>query len=658
MKKIGSGKAAFILITVAFILEVILSNLSLLPLMGAERIVLGQNGQTDANGFYQTGIIEVLSPVKNISLKLDITDAISADVTVVLTDEGDKYEYALPVKTVYPAVQNTCNFKIYPYGDVKTINVLIQTPAGSSAFIEEVSVNESRGFQFLGLRFLIICVILFFFYSLRKGSPLHSYNCERGNRIQILIIFSLIALLILLGFRLAKINPACVQSIWPHHGQYRELAHALEQGTVRLPVEPDERLINSENPYDTIALMVEQIPYYMDYAYYEGSYYVYFGIIPELLLYLPYYLLTGEDFNNYQAGFVFYALLVIGAFGLCWELAHRYSKKLPFIHYLILSLGICFFSQYVYMIARPDLYNIPILAGNAFTLLGLAGWLRAVNLERGRGVFLALGSFSLALVAGCRPQMLLYCIAAAVLFITPVWKERSLFSKKGIKDTVCLLLPFGIAAIPVGWYNYARFGSIIDFGATYSLTSNDMNHRGFNLERLIHGIYSFLFQPPTTTSDFPYLVQTDLTVGYMGRHIVEFTFGGFFAINFLLLIILFVIATGKRQKFQKEGYLLFWVMVLSSFVITVFDVNSAGILIRYMGDVVPGLLLASSIAWISFLDQRDDNESYGTVSRLLGIAFAGSVLLSFLLIFAEGDSVSLIHHDPQLFYKISSYFQI
>ncbi len=658
MKKLGIGKAILILITVAFILELILSNYSLISLIGTEKIVLGQNGQTDTEGFYQTGIIEVFSPIRNISLDLTVSGAASADVTIVLTDEGDKYEYALPVKTVYPEIKDTCNFKIYPYGEVKTANVLIQAPAGSSVYIEEVSLNESRGFHFMGLRFLVIGILMLFFYLLRKESSLHDCSSERGNRTQILIILAFIIVMILMGVRLAKMNPACVESIWPHHGQYRELAHALKQGTVRLPAQPDERLINSENPYDTIALMVEQIPYYMDYAYYEGSYYVYFGIVPELLLYLPYYLITGEDFNNYQAGFVFYALIVMGAFALCWELVHRYGRKVPFIHYLILSLSICFFSQYFYMVARPDLYNIPILAGNAFTLLGLASWLRAMNLERRRGLFLALGSFSLALVAGCRPQMLLYCLAAVVLFITPVWKARSLFSKKSIKDTVCLLFPFGIVAIPVCWYNYARFGSIIDFGATYSLTSNDMNHRGFNLERILHGIYSFLIQPPTTTSEFPYLVRTDLTVGYMGRHIVEFTFGGFFAINFLLLIILFVIVTGRKKKFQKEGYLLFWTMMAAALIITVFDINSAGILIRYMGDIVPGLLVAAGISWISYLDRSKNNGSYSIASRLFSIAFITSVLLSFLLIFAEGDSVSLIHHDPQLFHKISLYFKI
>ena len=48
-----------------------------------------------------------------------------------------------------------------------------------------------------------------------------------------------------------------------------------------------------KNPYDTIALQAAGIGYRADYAYHNGKYYVYFGIVPVLLLYLPYYLLTG-----------------------------------------------------------------------------------------------------------------------------------------------------------------------------------------------------------------------------------------------------------------------------------------------------------------------------------------------------------------------------
>ena len=75
------------------------------------------------------------------------------------------------------------------------------------------------------------------------------------------------------------------------------------------------------------------------------------------------------------------------------------------------------------------------------------------------------------------------------------FKKRELFGKKSIKETLALLLPVLPVAIAVCWYNQARFGSIFEFGATYSLTSNDMNLRGFNMDRLLRGLYCFLLQP-------------------------------------------------------------------------------------------------------------------------------------------------------------------
>ncbi len=38
--------------------------------------------------------------------------------------------------------------------------------------------------------------------------------------------------------------------------------------------------------------------YIWDAAYYKEKYYVYFGIVPEAVLFLPYYLITGKDLST------------------------------------------------------------------------------------------------------------------------------------------------------------------------------------------------------------------------------------------------------------------------------------------------------------------------------------------------------------------------
>lgn len=100
-----------------------------------------------------------------------------------------------------------------------------------------------------------------------------------------------------------------------HHAQYQELAEALSEGKVSVG-DAEEALLAMKNPYDTIALQAAGIGYRADYAYYNGKYYVYFGIVPVLLLYLPYYLLTGGALQNYVAVFVFLQDLSLRRLGL------------------------------------------------------------------------------------------------------------------------------------------------------------------------------------------------------------------------------------------------------------------------------------------------------------------------------------------------------
>ncbi|MFR4802239.1 MAG: cytochrome C oxidase Cbb3, partial [Eggerthellaceae bacterium] len=82
--------------------------------------------------------------------------------------------------------------------------------------------------------------------------------------------------------------------------QYAELAKSMAHGKLYLEEEPPNWLQNMEDPYDRGARdqMVKETGenYLWDVAYYEGHYYVYFGVVPVVLFYLPFYLLTGANF--------------------------------------------------------------------------------------------------------------------------------------------------------------------------------------------------------------------------------------------------------------------------------------------------------------------------------------------------------------------------
>lgn len=82
-------------------------------------------------------------------------------------------------------------------------------------------------------------------------------------------------------------------------------------------------------------------------------------------------------------------------------------------------------------------------------------------------------------------------------------------------------MPFLVVAAAVMVYNFARFGSPLDFGANYNLTTNDMTHRGFHADRIPFGLYAYLFQPPALGSQFPFMHQTYMDPAYQGVTIYE-----------------------------------------------------------------------------------------------------------------------------------------
>ncbi len=653
-----------LILLIVLLLEGTLFNLSAWKTIGLDTITIGSEGQTDETGYYETALADIHAAVKNVNVKLALSGTDRANVKVSLTDAGNKYSYDLPVYEVVPEVKGSGYQNIYPYGEVKQLKVSVSVPQGASASIEAIEVNARHPFEIKLLRVLVLFAVAVVGYLFCTGEGLMQIPCKRKDKLQLAVICLAVLLLTIFAWKLVRCNPAFTNPAWPHHRQYQELARVLKEGRVSLG-EADAALLAVENPYDTITLQAESIPFMMDYAYYEGQYYVYFGIVPELLFFFPYYLLTGNDFPNYLAVFAFYSLMLVGVFGMVWELVHRYGKKVSFGAYLFLSLCISLTPQLVYLLKRPDLYNIPIMAANAFVFFGAFWWFKGLNTEKGKWPCYGLGALSLSMVAGSRPQFLLYVIALfAVLLLPEVLKGRK---KENVRKhfeflhLLWLAVPVLLVAAVVFWYNAARFGSGFEFGATYSLTSNDMNNRGFNLSRLFRGLYSFLINLPVLDTDFPYLESVQLRDDYMGRNIVEFCFGGIFVTFPILLSLLYFLSGKNRRAYAAgTGRNAQWVvltMSLVSLVIAAFDINGAGILQRYMGDMVFGFALAAVVTWILLLDEEGGDTDVSRVNKKLffsglwGIAFACLVILSL------ADGVPLKNHNPVLYYRIASYFR-
>ena len=644
---------------IAVAAEVFVFNFSAFRSMGVQETVIGQNVPAGDDGEYCTENYTVDGEVKNIYVKVRVYDFDTAYVKAILTDEGDKYEYETPEYEVHNDISLSGYSNIYPFGKVHTIRVNVRVPEGAHAEVDTVSINADRPVKINWIRLLIVFIILSLGYLIWTDSGIHNIYLDFRKPAQLVCTAIVILLLLILGKKLVTADPLMMNSPWPHHKQYQELAVSLSEGTVELKNQiVSEGVLNAENPYDTIALTAEGVPYSMDYAYYKGHYYAYFGIVPELLLYYPYYALTGNDLPNYKAVYSFYVLMVIGVFLALAGFAEKYIKSIPYVFYILLAGGTVLCANFVYLTVRTDIYNVPIIAATAFTFMGIGLWLwgRLSNTRWLKVVLLGLGSLNMAMVVGCRPQMaLLSLVVFPILLLDEGIKNRKFFNKKSIPETVALILPYILVAIPVCMYNYARFDNILDFGATYSLTTNDMNHRGFNLSRLFRSIYCFLVQPPVINSDFPFLHPSDVGGHYMGRFMSEYTYGGILIANAMLFSLWLGVCKGIK-KADKAVKALVVIMVMSGIVVAAFDANAAGVLYRYTCDFAPAFVMTAVLLWMMYLDRGRVLIDYSFVSKAAYICIILSLAYSLLTLVAQGGSVNLANDNRYLYYKIASFF--
>ena len=658
MKKL---KPYIIILITALFLELIVFNFSSLSSALNKESDYTQNMNLEGTETgYVAHLYDINQKVNNIYIDVELEPNTSVNYDITMTDAGNYYDYPLPKGTITANVKASDYINIHSYGEVKTMTIDISY--GDNVYkapfaIKSIKLNVKRPVMFNIVRFLLSIFILSFLYTFRSNSPLLSEKIEHGalnnvKRRQLIIILCVVLCFVGIGYYLTSSHLLFDEGTKPHHQQYKELAHLIKDGKVALDEAPSEGILNAENPYDTIYLQANGIEYKADYAYFNGKYYVYFGIVPEVLCYLPYYLITHKDLPNHVATFMFYCVFVIGVFGLLYKLSNRYFKDLSYYVYLIVSSAIVTAGTFAYIYFTADLYSVPIMAGIGLTLLGLYLWCLGCDLDNAKKVICYIaGSLSMALVAGCRPQMILFSLLAVIIFWDEVIVNRNLFSKKGIGPTIAIVTPYVVIAIGIMYYNYIRFGSVFDFGATYSLTNNDMNLRGISLSRMLLGLGSFLFQLPYINGAFPFLQSVELKYSYMGRMTIEHYFGGIIATNILCLS-LFLILYFKEELKKRQLMTFVSVSVCISIVIGMLDANTAGVLQRYSADMALGLFIGTAIM-IFIMSIKAPKLGIGFIK----IGFLMNLGYTLLLICNTASGITLKYYNPELFGKLEQLFR-
>lgn len=322
--------------------------------------------------------------------------------------------------------------------------------------------------------------------------------------------------------------------------------------------------------------------YKLDSAYYEGAYYVYFGVVPCLIAFVPFYMITGTDLGNTLAIFPALLWFAVASYLLITSLVRRFFRQASCGAVILAYCGVILSSLLVASIACPMFYNIPVVFALSLAVTGSWLVIESVGL-RDKHKFISstllaiLGALLLAASIGCRPQV------GLVLAVVGIWYIVRVIRSGEHRISGITLPALIIIAVIVGLllYNQVRFGSFFDFGANYNLTGNDMTLRGSSLERALEGLWWYLFGVPELSLVYPYLTSEMPAVGFYGKTTLELFCGGLLiSAPFLLAGIGLLFS----RAIKKETKVMAGALMTLAIVLTAFDAEGAGVLARYLQD--------------------------------------------------------------------------
>ena len=650
--------SALVVAVVAVLLEAFIFNMNYFKTMDyieepiAERagLVKGSDGDYNLNAFnHKIEVVELNADVRNIHLVFDEDyPAQLLTFQIKFTDEAHRtyfgttdYTQGAPLVDVSTTSQESGYIHVNPSGQVKSLSIeLVDENASYPIKLTGVSINAPEPFRFDITRVLVVFIIIYLGYLFRPRSRIYHIGIpeapvftKRAIIAAVLVEMLLASSFLFMGSNLVGIATKSYNwGSWDQHSivnvyeaggdnaqQYAMLARAFSKGQLYLEQEPPAWLAKMDDPYDKGARDEEQKQhgesYLFDTAYYNGKYYVYFGVVPVLLFYLPFYLVTGANFPTALGVLVAMIAFMLGCTALLDRFARYHFKRMSLGLYLLLQIPLVMCSGALYLVKFPTFYSLPIMCALAFSVWGLYLWMRGRASERPCGLYTA-GSLCMALVVGCRPQLLALSLIAVPLFWRRYVSERRLLTGEGAREFACLVAPYAVIAAGLMWYNAARFGSPFDFGANYNLTVHDMPKRGLDAGRIPPALFAYFIQPPNVCGTFPFIMPTVFDTTFMGETVREVTFGGILACLPALWILPFarpILRLRFKQRSTNTIAGVVVVLLLSGVVVALFDAELAGILQRYFADF--SFMFLAAAVLLAFI-VHENLEPRSTQSRL------------------------------------------
>ena len=523
-------------------------------------------------------------------------------------------------------------------------------------------------FSLCAPRIAILVAVAYYAFAFRPSSRLHA-TVLRATKTQLAIIVAVVGLH---AASFAAVTQHVDENqfftagttkfegaVYDDGQQYAYLADSILAGRTWLDLEVPNWLAAMENPYDAQERFDHAYetgePFYWDFAFYKGKYYCYFGALPAVVAFVPYKAITGSDLRTDYAVAFFAIILSISIAVFLFRFLKRYAPRASLGFYLLsfimFSMGCATLTQVFY----PLFYSLPPLAGMSCIFFGLAAWLSARRQDGSlRKGLLVLGSTLLACTLWCRPQMFLVIGLAFPLFWNEIVIDRAFFSRKGMGNTLAILVPCLIVGVGAMWYNYIRFDSFFDFGASYNLTGFDMTAKahGISLRAIAVALLFYVFMPLDISPSFPYLDE----IAWRSQIPVEPFYGGFFSFTPAALSILGIWHFRKQLK-EKKLMGLCVLCCIVAVILMLLSAQVASVSMRYFSDFAWALLIPALCVWIVLFERDSEKQKTSMLLLFVALVLVGEGL-SYWNMLSIGKYGQIITMNPDFYALMESWFSI
>ena len=433
---------------------------------------------------------------------------------------------------------------------------------------------------------------------------------------------------------------------------YDKLATAFTHGSLALEEQPDPALVALEDPFDRSQWRGMDVP--TDYSLYEGKYYLYFGPVPAAMLAIGKLLGFGAKGDQYPAFLFICGIFIVQSLLLLW-LWKRYFPGLSawLIPPCIFFVGLI--SPFPWILTRARFFEAANTGGQFFFLLGLYLLLVARTGDNFSKWKLLAAGMSWALAIGSRPTMILPMIVTVLMFFLLEY-----FTYRHHKQLQKLIYPFLVALMPfvigmciLGWYNWARFDSPLEFGFSYQLAGPNIQQYSrqlFSHVYVLPNFYNYVLNQPVLIDKFPLINSAE----GIGQSIFSFISlpriyytgnitGILYSTPFMLftLVLLFPRRKPASDAILKNmepfpwTALLFAGIFLAEFIpfVSYFWVET-----RFFADFTPPLAILSMIGFWKGLDLLRDRPAWRNT-----YAVVGAVLIIFSILM--GVALGLSAHE-------------